>query len=160
MSSIADQFHAERELSFATQRAERASRDADWDRRSEVMRAQREHLLTLLRPAQKWEYEAWLTGFLRQGGKVTHFYDYDWPARNFYTAMSDLVITPLYGALALNVIVPKGIRLLGATTGHCNVYLTAAHDDGDIFLYQGFHDAAPHNQPRCVPAYSNTELLA
>lgn len=161
MSTVADEFHAERELAFAAQRSVRNSRHSGRDREHAARVEQRKDLLALLRPAQKWEYEAWLTGYLKQGGKVTHFYDYAHPIQNLYTALSNFVVTPLYGALAVNIIVPKGVHLLGGDTGHSNVYITTVFDKGDdAFVYQGFHDSGPHFNPHFVPAYSDTELLA
>lgn len=148
----ADQFYADRELSLAAARIRQSQHNESYRRGSATMDLAREDLLKTLKPSQKWEYEAWLTGFLRGGGKVTHFYDYPWPGRT-YTALSDLTPVPLYGARSLDIIVPEGIIVHPGQTGHCNVYIM------DRFRYQGFHDTTPHTNPRVVPAYTDTELI-
>lgn len=161
MSTLADEFNAQREIAFAQQRTLAQSRDDDYDRQHAAMLRSREDLLSAMRPAQKWEYEAWLTGYLKQGGKVTHFYNHAHPLKAFYVASTNFTMTPLYGALAVNIVVPKGVHLLGGDTGHCNVYITTFFDEGgDAFVYQGFHDSSPHFNPHFVPAYSDTEVLA
>lgn len=161
MSTLADEFYAAREVAFAAQAARLDAEDADRARRTASALENRERLLSLMRPAQKWEYEAWLTGYLKQGGNVTHFYDYAWPTKGFYVPLSDFVITPLYGATSVNVVVPKGVRFLGGQTGHCDVYITNSFDEGgDAFAYQGFHDPRPHSCPSFVPVFTDTEVLA
>lgn len=91
-----------------------------------------------LRRASKFDYIKWLEDYLDRynGGNVTHFYDYPLPTEQFFVATKDIVITPLYGANAINIIVPKGINVTGAR-GHNNVF---SYNSEDL---------------RFVPAYSN-----
>jgi len=90
-----------------------------------------------LRPAFKREYAKWLNHYLENGGEITHFYDYNFPANMFFVATCDIVVTPLYGANAFSVIVPYGITVTGET-GHSNIY---RYDNSGVL--------------RFVPAYKN-----
>ena len=77
----------------------------------------------VLRPATRDDYKRWLIGYLRSGGEPTHYYDYKFPEREFYVAVMDFRIQPLYGAFSFSIIVPKGIRFLGGELGHINLFL-------------------------------------
>lgn len=56
-------------------------------------------------------YRRWLKGFLALGGKPTHFYDYFMPRRDWYIARKSFIIFPLYGAYAVQIIIPPTIEV-------------------------------------------------
>lgn len=70
------------------------------------------------------EYRHWLTGYLKNGGKITHYYDYPFGRQTFYTAMSSGHLTPQYGASSFCVLAPAGVKITSG--GHNNVF----HVDG------------------------------
>lgn len=80
-----------------------------------------------VRPAKISEYVSWVNGYLKQGGKITH--DYDYPIervlKDIFVAESDFYIQPLRGSESVGIIVPKGIKFLGDKNnlGHINLYL-------------------------------------
>ena len=161
MSELADEFNSMRAVALAEQAARRQASESTHRRDSEMSYARRDTVVSQCRRMQLWEYAAWLTGFMKAGGKPTHFYDYATPLGNWFTALEDFTVLPLYGAMSVNIIVPAGIHLLGGDTGHSSLFVTTNGDDaGDRFLYQGFHDYRPHSSPRVVPVYTDTEVLA
>lgn len=99
----------------------------------EMQRFEREHKilerafkLTIaphIKPASASHYKQWLTGYLDNGGKPSHFYDYDLP-KSFYIATSNFISLNLCGSTAIHVIVPKGIDIdTSEGIGHCSFYL-------------------------------------
>lgn len=157
MSTLADEFNAMRAAKYAELEMRRASQESNHDGERAARLRQREDLLTYMRRAQKWEYDAWLTGFMKRGGLPTHFYDYAMPVANWFVPLIDCPVTPLYGSMSINIVFPKGIRFQGGDTGHNNVFITT---DQDEFVFQGFHDSRPHSRPHVVPVYTDTEVLA
>jgi hypothetical protein len=109
----------------------------------------RAFMLAQLRPAQPWEYGAWLKGYLLAGGRPTHIYDHR--MTEMYVALTDLSIRPLYGADSLNIILPEGIREDGGDTGHVNLFIV------NKYLQRGFHQRTP-TTPEFVPVYSDTVI--
>lgn len=91
-------------------------------------------------------YNAWLTGYMQKGGEPTHRYDR--PLRNFYVAVADLDLMPLYGSGSVSIIVPAGVTVNlenGRDAGHCNLYFM------EDFSSLGFHGGKA-----TVPVYSDT----
>lgn len=74
-----------------------------------------------LKEASVEDYKKWLKGYIQQGGKITHVYDYNMP-KEFYIATKDFEMYPLFGANSINVIVPRNVKFLGGDLGHCNLY--------------------------------------
>jgi hypothetical protein len=75
-----------------------------------------------LRKASMQDYKAWLNGFLSSGGNPTHYYDYPFTRwDNFYVALEDLELSPLYGASSINIIVPIGVKVTGKK-GHIGLF--------------------------------------
>lgn len=157
MSTLADEFNALRAAKYAEQEVQRASLEAGRDDEMSARPRQREDLLTYMRRAEKWEYDAWLTGYMKQGGAPTHFYEYVMPVANWFVPLIDFMVTPLYGSLSINIVVPQAIRFQGGATGHNTLFVATAEGE---FLGQEFHDSRPHPQPRWVPVYEDTEVLA
>lgn len=89
---------------------------------SQVIEAER-LLLGKTTQASKEDYEAWLAGYINNGGEITHTYDYSWSDRNWCLAVRDFRISPLCGSDALYIIVKSGVKLLGGDLGHSEVYL-------------------------------------
>lgn len=93
-----------------------------------------------LRLATPKNYIDWLKGFIDNGGKPTHYYDYDMP-NYFYIATNGFEIKYSFcGALSFQVIVPIGITVIPTSLGHCNLYLM------DGFKQKG----------SWIPVYQNT----
>jgi hypothetical protein len=73
--------------------------------------------------AIKTVYIEWLKGFVNSGNTPTHYYDYPFDRwDSFYMAKRDFELVPLYGASAINIIVPYYIKILGGQPGHSNVF--------------------------------------
>lgn len=129
---------------------ERSRRDAYLDRHEQQREADREWLSELYQwavPIDPESYDAWLTGHLKRGGKVAHFYDYVMPRDQWYLATLSFEIQPLYGATSINLVVPKGIKIDGST-GHNNLYFM------DGFTSRGLHDL-----PAIVPCFTDTKIV-
>lgn len=86
------------------------SEDADW-----------RPITYYVRDASPSDYQVWMDGFLKKGGKVTHRYDYKMP-KEFKVATSDFDLPAWYGAMAVSVIVPAGINVRYKNLGHNNIY--------------------------------------
>ncbi len=72
--------------------------------------------------ASKRDYEKWLAGYLNQGGKPTHSYDYGMPEDSWLVATKDFQIEPLHGSNSLQIIVKSGVIFKGGELGHTNLY--------------------------------------
>ncbi len=95
-------------------------------------------------PAPLDWYVAWLRGYLRAGGQITHVYDYPYSRVRFVLAARDFTTGGECGASARNILVPAGIRHLGGARGHCNLYFEKRHTlEGNL-----------------VPAYSDPAFAA
>ncbi len=90
--------------------------EREWAREMKEKRKMLRHL----RPATVGDYLCWLKGFLARGGKPTHYYDYSMPSR-VYVATKSLDIYPLFGAAAIEIIVPEGIEVRGEP-GHSALF--------------------------------------
>ncbi len=106
-----------------------------------MYRNKHELLRKSLIPATLKEYKEWLKGYLQDGGSITHVYDYNWEADDeWFVAVKDCDIPPLYGATSINVIVPRGVSVgYSHGLGHNNIY-----------YMDGFRQAGGW-----VPIYSN-----
>jgi hypothetical protein len=106
------------------------------------LREQKETLvMPFVKPATPLEYSKWITGFIRQGGKPEHFYDYPIP-RDFYIAWHNLTLPPLYGAMSINIIVPENVTVSYGDIGHSG-----------LFFMDGFRHVGS------VPVFSDTVEL-
>lgn len=63
-------------------------------------------------PAAKEQYAAWLRGYIKRGGKPTHFYDYPFSRAGFRFASSLLTVDSDYefGARSRMIVVASGVR--------------------------------------------------
>ena len=86
-----------------------------------------------LRKATAYDYCLFLQ---KRSNTCTHFYNYDFPTRDFYVARKDLSIPPACGAYAINVIVPNGITVNKETwlNSHCNVFRMSDPDEENSFI--------------------------
>lgn len=102
-----------------------SERDAEHNRLLRKMDEVMSKLEGKLVPATKLDYNRWLGGYMESGKKPTHFYDYPMgrSLNEYYLATKDFEMGPLYGAKAINIIVPDGVKFLGGEIGHCNIYL-------------------------------------
>ena len=90
--------------------------------------------------ANRADYTKWLKGFVDAGNTPTHYYSYPFSRwDSFYVAKKDFELVPLYGADSINIIVPDGIKILGGSPGHNN-----------IFCYTGYKHRGT------VPVFSDT----
>ena len=95
-------------------------------------------------PAHRWQYEEWLSGFLFNGGRITHVYDYPWTRWRWLCAHRTFTIKPKYGSRAVNLIVPVGITISG-DRGHSTLYFMDGFHTEDIVPL--FADMWPEDQP-------------
>jgi hypothetical protein len=81
-------------------------------------------LLAAVRLATREEYEAWLSGYVRQGGAPTHIYKYEFARAGFLIAAASFELDrPLYGGSAVHIIVPEGLNAaVLRDIGHNKVY--------------------------------------
>lgn len=63
------------------------------------------------RPATTADYEAWLKGYLANGGEVTREYGFKMPANNMFVATKDMVIPKMFKGNGVAVIAPEGINV-------------------------------------------------
>ena len=75
-----------------------------------------------LKSARLENYKSWLAEFLKRGGKPTHAYNYEMPLDNWFVAIEDLEVIPLYGSKSVNIIISKNIKFKGGDLGHSNLY--------------------------------------
>ena len=121
-------------------REESNRRDTSWD--AERRRGDEEHIERLktfsnnmsgkMRHANKIDYIQWLIRYLKNGGKITHVYDYKMQLDSWYVALMDFTISPLYGAEHKNLIVKDGVKLKGGTEGHNKLYFMDGFTTQDI----------------------------
>lgn len=93
----------------------------------------RTEFLQSCRPAQFYEYERWLKGYYRSGGRKTHTYEQFSNGKVWYLLQEDATLPELYGSDAINLIVPRGIKVFGDRTfhghsGHSNIYFMAGFE--------------------------------
>lgn len=87
------------------------------------------------------DYEDWLRGWRRTGGKEVRRYDYEMP-RTFVVTRKSFALPPLFGALSLDIIVPRGVEVVCPDgIGHNSLYIM------EDFSMRGGHKP---------PVYSNT----
>lgn len=122
IQDILDKFREDYEKN---EQEEQRRRDA-WLKEHAALRQQVEvELLPLLRKATVKEYKKWLKGYIKRGGRPTHVYDYPFSNREdeFYVARADLPRSfALYGASAIHIIVPEGIKVESGDWGHCGFF--------------------------------------
>jgi hypothetical protein len=106
-------------------------------------------------PATLGQYLAWLNGYIKRGGKPTHFYDYPIGRLRFrYAAGGPLIVDSdrEFGADGRSVIVARGVT--AERTNPAGPFGGWAHTR----LY--FMDGYRSNDPGIVPVYSNPEFDA
>lgn len=86
-----------------------------------------------MRKAQAHDYAMWLTGYLNNGGNVTHQYDYPFERAGFVVATSDFHIRPGYGARSQRILVPRFVKWTG-TLGHDSIYMIDGYQVHGIWV--------------------------
>jgi len=108
-----------------------------------------ESFLNNCRPAKVSDYAEWLMEYLDLGNsEITHVYKYNMPAGFLVVEKPGAVITPLLGAEAVSIIIPKGIEVEIQALGHICVY---SHDaiathKGIVPLYDDVSDFIHKNK--------------
>ena len=75
-----------------------------------------------LRKATSRDYSLWLNGYLSIGNSATHTYDYPMSEHdNWFVATKNFSISPMYGSMSVNIIVPENIELLEGDLGYPNL---------------------------------------
>lgn len=74
-----------------------------------------------MRNANLRDYIEWLTGYLANGGKPTHFYDRSFDPSRVFVADRDFNTGDECGANSAMILVNKGVRHLGGGIGHNTV---------------------------------------
>jgi hypothetical protein len=72
-------------------------------------------------PPERRDYERWLRGYLRNGGKAPHYFNRPWDRWEWVRSKTHLILRPLYGSYALNIIIPEGGTVSGER-GHSNLF--------------------------------------
>jgi len=99
---------------------EQKEKDRQWNLRKEKnIIPEKNPQLYGFKPANKKDYANWLIGYLKNGGQVSHVYDYEFPG--FFIAKKDFKLGSLYGANSIQVIIPEGIKTSNAS-GHNTYY--------------------------------------
>ena len=76
------------------------------------------------RQATKADYDRWLTGFVRHGKMPTQYHDRPTCDSGLLIAEADFAVCSLYGAAAMQIIVPEGICVSNVRhSGHSRFYL-------------------------------------
>lgn len=86
-----------------------------------------------LSKATKGDYVRWLVKYLEQGGEITHYYDYDFPASKWRIAYGPTKLPELCGALSINILYNGPLSDIDAP-GHSNVYSTRDYATNDGFV--------------------------
>lgn len=79
------------------------------------------HFLNL-RPASAKDYLLWLEGYIKNGGRPSHVYDYPFSRWEWYVATRSIEPVAAYGSGAINIIIPAGISVGIGDWGHCNLF--------------------------------------
>lgn len=134
-SAPADETTHERAIRL--ERTERSEEKAARERRYARLDKQKAAIMQFLRPADVNDYVMWLEGYLRNGGSFTHYYDYDFRVGRMYVATADVTIPALYGAMSVDVIVPKKFTVVAS--GHCGLYFMEGFQK-DAFTVPSFNN--------------------
>jgi hypothetical protein len=78
--------------------------------------------------ASPQNYIDWLWGFVAQGRKPTHSYNYPFAVGGFYVAMEDFHIPTAYGVHARSIIIPKSVVVTCGELGHNNLYYMGGYE--------------------------------
>lgn len=70
------------------------------------------------RKATKKDYTLWLEGFLKNGGKITHTYDYPIKMEDFIVIEKDFKLFPLHGAQSIGLIIKEGVKRINGIKDH------------------------------------------
>lgn len=105
------------------------------------------------------DYNKWLLAYIKQGGRITHYYNYSYPTYENLVVLNpgaDIKLLGMYGASSRNFIIPKKYSFDKYSSkfslGHCNVY-----------GWQNGRAVASGSGGAWVPVYSDTvdkQLLA
>jgi hypothetical protein len=79
-------------------------------------------------------YVAWLRGYLKRGGRITHVYDHPYSRARFVRATRDFTTGDECGADARSILVPSGVQHLGGRIGHCNLYFEDGYGQKGILV--------------------------
>lgn len=112
--------------------------------------ARRDQFLTHCRPTTAAEYTAWLTGYLRAGGEVTHRYNYPMRANWWVLTSHPGYVPTLYGALSVHVIVPADVPFTPRDVP--NTYPSGGCGHSSFYFLDGFRRCASG----WVPQYDDT----
>ena len=141
----------EREVFGETFKHDGAPEKAAWDTRPRRWDGRTTHPDTT-EPATVQQYAAWLRGYVRRGGKPTHFYDYPISREGFRYAASTVTVDSdyEYGSSLRHIIVAAGVR-----TERTN---PAGPFDGWAHTHMFFMHGYRTNRPTAVPVYSDPEF--
>lgn len=84
------------------------------------------------------EYNSWMTAFVDNGGSPTSYTSNGMSTDRFFVATKDFGMRPLFGAYAIEVLVPEGIKFKGGALGHSKLYFMkkgGLSDAGIVTVY-------------------------
>ncbi len=100
----------------------------------------RQHLFPNLRIASVKDYLLWLKGYMENGGRPTHVYDYPLPQREWYVAIREIEPIELYGADAINIIIPANVSTKIGDWGHCELfYMDGYRPSSTVPIFKDTH---------------------
>lgn len=105
-------------------------------------------------PGTVEQYAAWLKGYVKRGGKPTHFHDHPFSREGFRYAASTVTVDSdyEYGSSLRHIIVANGVRT--ERTNPAGPFGGWAHTH--MFFMHGYRT----NRPTAVPVYSDPEFDA
>jgi len=109
----------------------------------EQSKEEKKKLFSYLRKAKMPEdWQEFVEGYVRRGGKVTKDNRYSSQAWNFYVAKKNFTMLPIEGNKAINIIVPRNVKVRNPNN----------KGDNEIFYIKGFKATGK------VPLFSDMEL--
>lgn len=135
VKKVIEEFKKQEEL-----REEKQQRERDkYERQSEHNgRLFNKEIVPYIIRATIEEYMDWVRGYIENGGKPTHYYDYPFSQESFVIAKHNFTMMPRYGAKSINIIVPKGVYVMGKDIGHSNLYFMDGYRQvgGNVPIYE------------------------
>lgn len=97
---------------------------ANWEEAQEIQERLRKEVFPYCDKATPVQYARWLRGYLAKGGKITHYYERDFPTSLFYFVKQDCEIMELFGSHSLHLIVPEHVtvKAVNGSFGHSELY--------------------------------------
>lgn len=119
-----------RDLEMKPERTKREDERLKMHKEHQGFLAKTASLTSQLRLARKEDWDEFLKGYVKNGGEITHKYDYEFETMQkldthspkFWVADRDFVMKPLHGASSVTIIVKPGVKIENIeNNGHNNL---------------------------------------